>query len=155
MSRIFAVLAEITDRRYWRNSDLCFPPCSLSTLSLLTSFTTVQQTSAIAQEHVYLQNSVGVWAEWGVCFEKSGGKFPCLSARHCSVSLKVHACGWETKPAESCLSILVEKQPPTDRPAVYLQGGSHIRKMLTYREHINSPAGCQTVPHFARRLLCA
>lgn len=68
----------------------------------------------------------------GVCFEKSGGKFPCLSARHCSVSLKDHACGWKTKHAELCLSVLVEKHPPTDRPTVYLQCGSHIRKMLTY-----------------------
>lgn len=51
-----------------------------------------------------------------VSFERSGRKFPCHSARYCSVSLKVHACGWKTKPAELCPSALVEKHPPTDRP---------------------------------------
>lgn len=133
----------------------------------LTSFTTqktvfqrpLQQTgeATIAQECAHLQNLVGVWAEWRVCFEKSRGKFPCPSACHCSVSLKAHACGWKTKPAELCLSVPMEKYPPADRPTVrptvYLQGGSHIRKMLTYREHINSPAGSQTEIHFGRQLL--
>ncbi len=115
---------------------------------------TNQHVCHCARENVCLQNSVGVWAELGVCFEKSRGKFPCLSACHCSVSLKVHACGWKTKPAELCLSVLVEKHPPTDRATVYLQGGSHAGKMLTYREHINSSAGRQTQLHFARCLLC-
>lgn len=34
-----------------------------------------------------------------------------------------------------------------------LRGGSHIRKMLTYREHINCPAGCQTELHLTGFLL--
>lgn len=119
------------------------------------SIATNQHGCSCARECMLAKQRVGVWAKLGVCFEKSGGKFPCLSACHCSVSLKVHACGWKTKPAELCLSVLVEKKhPPTDRPIVYLRGGSHIGKMLTYREHINSPAGCQTELHFARRLLC-
>lgn len=104
---------------------------------------------SIAQERVYLQSCVGVWAEWKVCFEKSGGKFPCLSACHCSVSLRVHACGWKTRPAELCLSVPVEKHPPANRPAVYLLSGSHVRKRLTYGEHINSPAECRAEIHLA------
>lgn len=36
------------------------------------------------------------------------------------------------------------KHPPTDLLTVYLRGGSLNRKMLTYWEHINSPAGSRT-----------
>lgn len=67
---------------------------------------------------------------------------------------------WKSMPVverQSLLSCVClywwEKHPPTDRLTVYLQGGSRIRKMLTYREHINSPAGCQTEQHFARHLI--
>lgn len=62
-------------------------------------------------------------------------------------------CLWLEDKAHWVVSVSVEKQPPTDRPTVYRQGGSHIRNTLTYREHMNSPAGRQTVLHFARHLL--
>lgn len=86
---------------------------------------------------------------------RNRGKFPCLGARHCSVASKVNACGWKTESTELCLSVLVEKHPSTNRPTASCQGGSYKKKIFTYREHNNSPAGDQTLLHFTRYLLWA
>lgn len=119
--------------------NLCFSTCSFSTHSppLPSQPKTVSSIHCNKLARLSLRKTLYTCKTARVCelrervsFEKSGGKFPCLSARHCSVSLKDHACGWKTKRAELSLSVLVEKHPPTDRPTVYLQCGSHIEKCL-------------------------
>lgn len=66
-----------------KHLDLCFSPCSFSSLSLLTSFTTansvqcpLQQTgaAAIAQEHVCLQNKCGCVSRGKECVLRNQGE---------------------------------------------------------------------------------
>lgn len=127
------------------------PPHSFPSQQKTVSSILCNKPAIIVQEHIHLQNSVGEPSEQTVL--RNRGKFPCLGAHHCSVASKVSDCGWKTESTELCPSVLVEKHSSTNRPIASCQGGSYTRKMLTYREHNNSPAGGQTVLHFTRYLL--
>lgn len=136
--------------------NLCFLLCSFSALSSLTAFMTeknsfqspLQQTShaAVAQECIYLKNCVGVCELSEECVLRSQGESFLVSVPAIVLSPWKSMSVVGRQSLLSCLSVLVEKLPPTDRPAVYLWGGQHI-----HREH--TPTGCRTELCFARCLL--
>lgn len=166
MSRVFAVLAENYGETILKQQhlNLCFPSMQLFN-TLPTHFlhdrkqcpvsTATNQSGCPCARACILAKQLWVCELSEECVLRNQGESFLVSVPVIVLSpWKVHSCGWKTKPAELCLTVTVEKYPPTNRPTVYLQGGSHFRQILTYREHINSPAGCQTELHFTRRLLC-
>lgn len=131
---------------------MCFPPHSFSTLCSFASFTIENSVrfnrpirAAVAQEPCILATVCGCVSREFV-LGNQGRRFPCLSARHCSVPLKLHACGRETKPAEFCLSArwkntyaqilwshsLPPKTADPGRTLTGLRGGLHGARRLRF-----------------------
>lgn len=109
--------------------------------------------AVIAQDHLYLQQRGCVSGEKKktMCLLRDRGE-----SFHVTVPAIVLS-PWKSMPVvgrQSLLSCARLHWWKNTHPQIDpLRGGSHIRKMLTYREHINCPAGCQTELHLTGFLL--